>query len=51
MNRETGGSFSFLGGPLDVLELRDHRRGVLKREYELEICKEMYSNDQWYRTN
>ena len=45
VNRGTGGSFSFLGGPLDVLELRDRRRDVLKRDCGLEICKEMYSNE------
>ena len=42
MNRGTAGSFSFLGGPLDVLELRDRRKDVLKRDCGLEICKEMY---------
>ena len=36
----------FLGVPMDVLELCDHKRGVLKRECGLEICNEMYSNVQ-----
>ena len=34
----------FLGSPLDVLELHDHKRGVLRREWGIEICEETYPN-------
>ena len=41
--RKTKGLFSF-HGPLDVLELRDRNKSVLKKECGFEICGEVYSN-------
>ena len=41
--RKTKGLFSF-HGPLDVLELRDRNKSVLKKECGFEICEEVYSN-------
>ena len=50
VNWETEGFFFFLSDSLDVLQLRDWKRGVLNREGGLEICEETYSSVQWRRT-
>ena len=34
----------FLGHSLDLLEVRDCKRGLLERKYGFQICVETYSN-------
>lgn len=44
------GFIFFLGAQLDILELRDRKRDVLRTKCGLGICKETYSNMSWRRT-
>ena len=52
LNGETEDFIFFSDGPLDVLEVCDNERGVLRKECRLEMCTQTHSynkdNKEWW---